>query len=94
MLIFLNKQLKMNLAKMADGGIGSDEFVNFKCWLCEKKHITKQADTCCVKCQDYYCTQYTNWHRFFPEKDQHQFINKPSFNTANSDARYVLCRSQ
>ncbi|XP_060566624.1 tripartite motif-containing protein 66-like [Ruditapes philippinarum] len=66
---------------MADGGIGSDEFVNFKCCLCEKKHVTKEADIYCVECQDYYCTQCTELHKMFPAMSTHQFIDKSSFNT-------------
>ncbi|XP_060574257.1 uncharacterized protein LOC132731974 [Ruditapes philippinarum] len=68
---------------MADGGIGSDEFVNFKCCLCVKKNITKEADIYCVECQDYYCTPCTDFHKMFPAMSMHQFIDKSSFNTVS-----------
>ncbi|XP_060574256.1 E3 ubiquitin-protein ligase Midline-1-like [Ruditapes philippinarum] len=68
---------------MADGGVGSDEFVNFKCCLCEKKNITKEADIYCVECQDYYCTPCTDLHKMFPAMSTHQFIDKSSFNTVS-----------
>ncbi|XP_060586141.1 uncharacterized protein LOC132741893 [Ruditapes philippinarum] len=68
---------------MADGGIGSDEFVNFKCCLCEKKHITKEADIYCVECQEYYCTPCTDLHKLFSSMSTHQFIDKSSFNTVS-----------
>ncbi|XP_060566627.1 uncharacterized protein LOC132725508 [Ruditapes philippinarum] len=66
---------------MAEGGIGSDEFVNFKCCLCEKKNIKKEADIYCVECQDYYCSPCTDLHKMFPAMSTHQFIDKSSFNT-------------
>ncbi|XP_060565229.1 uncharacterized protein LOC132724392 isoform X3 [Ruditapes philippinarum] len=68
---------------MEDGGFGSDEFVNFKCCLCQKKHITKEADIYCVECQDYYCTPCTDVHKMFPAMCTHQFIDKTSFNTVS-----------
>ncbi|XP_060573283.1 uncharacterized protein LOC132731173 [Ruditapes philippinarum] len=68
---------------MADGSLGSDEFINFKCCLCQKKHITKEADVYCVECQDYYCTPCTDVHKMFPAMSTHQFIDKSSFNRVN-----------
>ncbi|XP_060591963.1 probable E3 ubiquitin-protein ligase MID2, partial [Ruditapes philippinarum] len=68
---------------MADGGVGSDEFINFKCCLCEKKNIKKEADIYCVECQDYYCTPCTDLHKMFPAMSTHQFIDKSSFNTVS-----------
>jgi hypothetical protein len=68
---------------MANGGIGSDEFVNFKCCLCEKKNITKEADIYCVECQDYYCSSCTDFHKLFPLMSTHQVIDKSSFNTVS-----------
>ncbi|XP_060573281.1 uncharacterized protein LOC132731171 [Ruditapes philippinarum] len=69
---------------MATGCSGSDEFVNFKCCLCEKKNITKVADTYCVDCQDYYCSPCTNLHKMFPSAvGEHHFIDKSSFNTVS-----------
>ncbi|XP_060565227.1 uncharacterized protein LOC132724392 isoform X1 [Ruditapes philippinarum] len=69
---------------MADGGIGSDECINFKCCLCEKKHIVKEADTYCVECQDYFCSPCTDLHKMFPSAmGVHQFIDKSSFNTVS-----------
>ncbi|XP_060573265.1 uncharacterized protein LOC132731157 isoform X1 [Ruditapes philippinarum] len=69
---------------MATGCSGSDEFVNFKCCLCEKKNITKEADTYCVECQDYYCSPCTDLHKMFPSAvGEHHFIDKSSFNTSN-----------
>ncbi|XP_060573264.1 uncharacterized protein LOC132731155 [Ruditapes philippinarum] len=69
---------------MATSCSGSDEFVNFKCCLCEKKHIVKEADTYCVECQDYYCSPCTDLHKMFPSAmGVHQFIDKSSFNTVS-----------
>jgi hypothetical protein len=69
---------------MATGCSGSDEFVNFKCCLCEKKNITKEADTYCVECQDYYCSPCTDLHKMFPSAmGVHQFIDMSSFNTVS-----------
>ncbi|XP_060566628.1 uncharacterized protein LOC132725509 [Ruditapes philippinarum] len=68
---------------MADGDIGSDEFINFKCCLCEKKNVTKEADIYCVECQEYYCTPCTDLHKLFSSMSTHQFIDKSSFNTVS-----------
>ncbi|XP_060573266.1 uncharacterized protein LOC132731157 isoform X2 [Ruditapes philippinarum] len=69
---------------MATSCSGSDEFINFKCCLCEKKNITKEADTYCVECQDYYCSPCTDLHKMFPSAiGEHHFIDKSSFNTAD-----------
>jgi hypothetical protein len=69
---------------MAEGGFGSDECINFKCCLCEKKNIVKEADTYCVECQDYYCSPCTDLHKMFPSAvGEHHFIDKSSFNTAD-----------
>ncbi|XP_060573282.1 uncharacterized protein LOC132731172 [Ruditapes philippinarum] len=69
---------------MATVGSGSDECINFKCCLCEKKNITKEADTYCVECQDYFCSPCTDLHKLFPSAvGVHQFIDKSSFNTAD-----------
>ncbi|XP_060573267.1 uncharacterized protein LOC132731158 [Ruditapes philippinarum] len=70
---------------MATSCSESDEFVNFKCCLCEKKHIVKEADTYCVECQDYYCSSCTDLHKMFPSAvGEHHFIDKSSFNLQKS----------
>ncbi|XP_060566621.1 uncharacterized protein LOC132725503 [Ruditapes philippinarum] len=68
---------------MAEGGVGSDEFVNFKCCLCDRKNIIKEADIYCVECQDYYCSPCTDLHKIFPLMSTHQFIDRSSFNTVS-----------
>ena len=70
---------------MASGGSidASDEVIDIKCCICDKKNIRREAEKYCVECKDYFCTPCSDKHKMFsPNASGHNLLDKADFGSA------------
>ncbi|XP_045211742.2 uncharacterized protein LOC123563169 [Mercenaria mercenaria] len=80
---------------MANGGNESDEIINFKCCICAKKNIRREAEIYCVECQDYFCIPCADFHKLFPSAvGVHQFLDKSNFSTDSAQTMLPSCPTE
>lgn len=65
----------------------SDEYIDYRCCVCERKKVNRDAEHYCVSCQDYYCQKCVRIHDDVPSLSEHVILGKSHFKSISGVRR-------